>query len=80
MKRKEEEEQGQEEQDNERKQEKKGMVKDYDGTHHTIYPSEHGEHCFMVIVVKKPDAWILVIFLKRYCICYLKHYIGSLAR
>lgn len=34
----------------------------------TIYSLEHGKHRFMVVVIKKPYAWVLVIFFKGHCI------------
>jgi len=34
---------------------------------HTIYSLKHGKHCFVIIVVEKPNARVLVIFFKRHC-------------
>lgn len=31
----------------------------------TINPFKHGEHGFMVVVIKKPNAGILIVFFKR---------------
>ena len=33
----------------------------------TVNSLEHGEHGFMVVMVKEPYAWVPIIFLKRHC-------------
>lgn len=38
----------------------------------TIYPTEHGEHWFMIVMVKKPDTWVPVILLKGHCMKHRK--------
>ena len=34
----------------------------------SIYSFEHGKYELVIIVIKEPDAWVFVIFLKRHSV------------